>query len=272
MLMGSKWKVDYQECSGPIDVAGLNNYDGVIFNLHPGIGNAMHSAPFATKARQIGIYHDGPLVVPFDRWLFSDPSGNHYGDLRCIGRPLPDWNSKSQSIPEDETTIVGLSGLVGAWAPIMVETVSNQIPEARIRLHLASSDHCDPAGLVANSTGIQCQSINKNVEVEYDFKTMDQMQVWLEGNNLNCYIRTPAPSSGISSALDLAMAVRRPLAINNHPMFRHVAATSPEICIENNNLMDIMAMGCSPTIKHRERNSRERVLGELEEAILSLFA
>jgi hypothetical protein len=65
--------------------------------------------------------------------------------------------------------------------------------------------------------------------------------------------------------------VGRPIAINSHHMFRHLARLSPEICIENSSLLDIMALGVDPLIKHRERNERHFVLAEVENALESLF-
>lgn len=149
----------------------------------------------------------------------------------------------------------------------------NQLPKAKIRLHLAASDHCDPSGGVARAIGECCQKLGQNgqVEVDYEFKTQTELLTWLEGNDMNCYIRTPAACVGISSALDMALAVNRPIAINNHHMFRHIARLTPEICIENSSLQKILSLGNAPLIQHRQRNDRHRVMEELENVIQSLF-
>lgn len=269
-----KLRMTYQDCPDTIDPSELNNYDVVIYNLHPGIPNAILSAPYPTRARQVAVYHDGGRGAPFDLWLFSDPSATSEGNLRIIGRPLPYWNPLPPQFKSGHVVTIGLSGLVGAWATTMVETVRSQMPEARVRLHLAASDHCDPSGGLAFEIGNRCKSYFGNpnqIEVTHDFLEERQVLGWLEANDLNCYIRTPAACSGISSAMDMALAVHRPIAINNHPMFRHLASVSPEICVENTPLSQIIELGQSPLIKHYQRNSRAVVQLEVEEAIESLL-
>jgi hypothetical protein len=253
----------------PMDIPGLSHYDVIIYNVHPGISNWMSAAPFAgLKARQIGIYHDGGFDRPFDTWLFSDSSAPGFGNVRTIGRPLPKWEPVT-TLPNKRLT-VGLSGLVGAWAETMVTTVLNQMPTALIRLHLPSSDHCDPYGDIAKSVGSRCIQMGEpgQITAEREFFTEYALCEWLSENDLNCYIRTPAACSGISSALDMALAVKRPVAINSHPMFRHITRLTPEICIENSHLANILVMGNEPLNQHRKRNSREVVLGELEQILL----
>jgi len=271
LRMSSKLQIFYVECPDVIDLGYFYQFDVVIYNIHPGIPNFIQGAPFPVSVKQIAIYHDGHQKEGFDRWLFSDSSAPGYGNTVTIGRPLPEWNICIRE-PNDPP-LIGLSGLVGAWATTMVETVMRDIPEAKIRLHLAASDHCDPSGGLARAVGQKCQEIagQDRVSVEHDFKTQEELLAWLEGNDMNCYIRTPAACSGISSALDMALAVRRPIAINNHHMFRHIARVTPEICIENSSLRDILAMGNSPLVPHRNRNERQNVMEELENVIQSLF-
>lgn len=270
--LSRKLTVDYWDCPSEIKIGELYGYDVIIYNVHPGISNAISAAPFPVSVKQVGIFHDGQPGLSFDAWWFSDSSAPGYGNLRTIGRPLPDWKPSDHVSKGDGTVTIGLSGLVGAWATTMVEHVRSQLPEAAIRLHLAASDHCDPSGGLARAIGERCQQIGgAGVAVEYDFKTERQLLLWLEANDLNCYIRTPAACNGISSALDMALAVNRPIAINDHHMFRHLARVSPEICIENSSLLDIMALGMNPLIKHQMRNDRHFVCGELEVALEALF-
>jgi hypothetical protein len=222
--------------------------------------------------KQVGIYHDGPLHQPFDRWLFSDSSAPGFGNLTTIGRPLPEWEP---TIWHDlgGAPKIGLSGLVGAWASDMVSFVKSQMPEARIRLHLAPSDHCDPTGALARAVGESCINLGipRMVEVDYEFKTQEGVLEWLSQNDLNCFIRsTGGGPMSISSALDMALAVGRPIAVNNNPMFRHLTRVSPEIMVENSSLRDIIAMGGRPLQAHWRRNSRRAVMEELENFVRSV--
>jgi hypothetical protein len=261
--------------AAPIDASVLDPFDVVIYNRHPGINNALMRAPYPTKAKQVAIFHEGTDNIPFDLWLFSDSSAPGYGRLVTIGRPLPYWQPLPRQFKKDHPVTIGLSGLVGAWATTMVQTVASQLPEAKIRLHLAASDHCDAGGEMAREIGRQCQAIcgSQIVEINHDFMTEKTLLGWLERNDMNCYIRTNVGShTGISSALDMAMAVQRPIAINNNPMFRHLARVSPEICIENLSLGEILALGLKPLAVHYRRNDRHVVREEVERALQSLLS
>ncbi len=271
--MSKELSCTYQLCPESIDIGSLYQYDVVIYNVHPGISNAMHNAPFPCSVRQIAIYHDGPMRGPFDRWLLSDSSAPGYGNLTTIGRPLPEWEPLPGG-PFGPNPVIGLSGLVGAWAPDMVRYVSQAMPEAMIRLHLAASDHCDPTGALARAVGESCVNLGipGSVHVDYEFKTQQAVLGWLSANDLNCFIRsTGSGPMGVSSALDMALAVERPIAVNNNPMFRHITRVSPEIMVENTPLREIIALGTTPLVPHWRRNARRAVMEELENVIRSVL-
>jgi hypothetical protein len=273
MKMSKELECTYQVCPAEIEIGSLYFYDVVIYNVHPGISNAMHNAPFPCSVKQIAIYHDGPMNGPFDRWLLSDSSAPGYGNLTTIGRPLPEWDV----LPHGDLSgpvKIGLSGLVGAWAADMVRFVAANMPLALIRLHLAPSDHCDPSGALARAVGQACLNLGnpRLVEVDYEFKPQAEVLEWLSANDLNCFIRsTGSGPMGVSSALDMALAVGRPIAVNNNPMFRHITRVSPEIMVENTPLREIIAMGPNPLIPHWRRNSRRAVMEELENVIHSVI-
>ena len=263
------------DCPAAIDPAThLDPFDAVIYNIHPGIPNAIYHAPFKTRAKQVGIFHDGNMSQAMDAWIYSDPTQKSYGNIHMIGRPLPLWMPAMYRPFGGDRPVVGLSGLVGAWATNMVTTVLQQLPNAKIRLHLPPSDHCDPSGGLARAVGDSCRKLSGNpddMEITHDFLSEFELLSWLSDNDLNCYIRSPAGSIGVSSALDLALAVRKPIAINHHVMFRHIATVTPSVCVENLPLGEILRAGINPLVPHYQRNDRDHVREELELILGSLL-
>ncbi|MGI9448214.1 MAG: hypothetical protein ACR2NI_11220, partial [Pirellulales bacterium] len=55
-------------------------------------------------------------------------------------------------------------------------------------------------------------------------------------------------SKGISNILEYAIAARRPLIVNDCPMFRHVTALAPEISIRNRSIREIVSDGIIPLV------------------------
>jgi len=255
------------------------NFDVIMYNWHP-IIDPGHSvlnrlASEMPKAKKVIVYHDGDLdATPLDAVLFSDPSSPATRDKwHHIGRPLPEFSPRLRSRIGDQIT-VGIHGFCGAWARRVVENVSREFERATVRMLLPPSDHCDPGAGIARGMVAECDQIRGPgimLEVTHDFMTEHGLLEWLSHNDLNCFIRDPAPSSGISSALDAALAVRRPIAINYHPMFRHVSWCTPSICVEDNSLQTIIENGLSPLVPVYERNSREAVRVEIELVLDCLF-
>ncbi len=248
--------------------------DVVVYNWHPIIDPPCEviQRPRFSLCKKVIVYHDGSIPAHHDRVLFSYPDGR-CGDPRwhMIGRPLPEWIPCSP--PAGDRLVVGIAGFCGAWAGDSVRHVLSEYESVHFRLLLPYSDWCDAGGDTARSTAEYCQSLMRTgdtLEVEHGFLTEQDMLAWLSCNHVNCYIRHSSPSLGISSATDNALAVRRPLAINRNPMFRHLFHVKPSICVEDLPLREIVRNGVEPLVEVYQRNERKVVLAELENVLLSL--
>ncbi len=248
--------------------------DVIVYNWHPLIDGPCEVAQRERfkSCKRVIIYHDGAVPVAADKILFSHPTVKNDGQgFHCIGRPLPEWIPTPA--PAGDRLRVGIAGFCGAWAADSIYQVLTEYDAVHFRLLLPFSDWCDSGGGTARSTAAHCQSLMRPgdmMEVEHNFLTEHDMLAWLSINHVNCYIRNTSPSLGISSALDNALAVRRPIAINKNPMFRHMFGCSPSICIEDTPLRDIIRNGVDPLIPVYQRNDRRVVLEELEKVLLSL--
>lgn len=253
--------------------------DVIIYNWHPIIDPGMSAIGFLPpgweKAKRAIIYHDGEVNDSLvDAVLFSDPSSPaNRNKWHHIGRPLPDFLPRTRN-PLGDQVVVGIHGFCGAWAVRVVEKVSNEYERATIRMLLPPSDHCDPSAATARAVADQCMAVRGagiTISVTHDFLTELGLLEWLSHNDVNCFIRDPAPSSGISSALDAALAVRRPIAINRHPMFRHMTNLEPSICVDDLSIGQIIRNGLTPLVPVYDRNRREMVRAEVELILDCLF-
>jgi hypothetical protein len=88
---------------------------------------------------------------------------------------------------------------------------------------------------------------NVELQVTHDFMSDAKLMDWLAGNTINVYLyeESGAPR-GISSAIDYALAVERPIAITRCSMFRHVWDARPSICVEDSTLLQIATRGLGP--------------------------
>lgn len=253
--------------------------DIAIYNVHQGISNMCKKAPFflGTATKQIGIYHDDGMDAPFDAWIFSAPSSLiQKENLHLIGRPMPSsWNPEPKVVGHSGRNVltVGIHGLIGAWAIDMVHRISKMEPECFVRMCLPASDHCDPSGDNAKRMAYVCsEMLGERLEVTHEFMSEPDLLRWLSKNDINCYVRPPLPSLGISSALDLALAVRRPIALNKNSMFRHFNDCSPSVFLEDLSITEINSNGLNPLISMYERHDPINVAKEIQAVLLKVAA
>jgi len=76
----------------------------------------------------------------------------------------------------------------------------------------------------------------------------------------------------MSSTIDIAMAVQRPIAISDGIMFRHLLDVEPSICVTKNSLKTIIQNGFTPLQKHYNEWSPENIVREYEGILDSIFA
>lgn len=246
----------------------------IIYNRHPLIQGCTMDAPyhFDWNPTEIMLYHDG--VVDESQWdgiIFSDPTQCDHGKWHYIGRPIPNWNPAS-GLAMNKKFTVGLHGFNGAWSMEMINAVRSELGCAHIRLHLPPSPFIDPRGAAAQHVANEIQKLvsgsDISVEINHNFMNdVSQLLLWLSRNNINVYVRPLSPWSGVSSALDLAMACGQPIAINKCQAFRHMINLKPSICIEDNSLHQIWAEGLISLLPLREKWSHTNVRKEFEDAV-----
>lgn len=135
----------------------------------------------------------------------------------------------------------------------LVVRIQEEYDQAIIRLHMPFNDIVDPEGKDhAFSTADHCRvAIEKpgiQLHITHHFMGKKQLLEFLASNTINCFFYDTAKKRGISSVIEHALAVERPIAITRCGMFRHVLNASPSICIEDNSLQQIIANGIAPLV------------------------
>lgn len=247
----------------------------IIYNHAPLIPGWMNEAPLATAdCHQVLVYHDGDPRPGFDAILFSDPTRPDHEHWHHIGRPLPYWNP----VPcqKNDRFTIGLHGFGGAWSVCLIGAIIDSFSECRIRMHLPYAAWTDGEGRLANSLAQECLNMlkgkpNISVEIRHQFMpSMVDLLHWLSGNDINCYVRDKVPWRGVSSALDAALAVQRPIAINKCEGFRHLFHVEPSVCIEDRNIFEIYESGESVFDPVRKAWSAKNVRDQVEKVLVGL--
>jgi hypothetical protein len=201
------------------------------------------------------FWHDGSIFKAYDKYLFFgelDPRGNAIPEDKRIllPRPLYDyWGG----YPVNEIITIGSFGFAFKHKrfPELVRLVNTTFDRAVVRIHMPNPYFGDtPDNRIADIISAcrkQNTNINVNLEINTEFMDDDSILKFLAGNDINVFYYAPQMNPGLSSAFDYALSVKRPIAITNNMMFRHIA--SDNILLEKHTIREILNLG----IDHLEK-------------------
>ena len=109
---------------------------------------------------------------------------------------------------------------------------------------------------------------NITLNITTNFISDDELLEFLAGNDLNIFFYQKYPSyNGISSSIDYALSVKRPIAICRSNMFSHIWNTTPSICAEDSSLKEIINNGFGPLEHYYNQWSHSNFIKVFEDNI-----
>jgi hypothetical protein len=256
----SKFEFIYCEVSQPSDLReAVVRYDpaAAVFNFHPAtIGWAAGWPAWSLQIPTVGIMHEMTAAIAdqtddtsFDYYIFHDPSAVPRNPIFfTTGRLVPE--PKSAGGPSRFT--IGSFGFAtpGKGFEAVVARAHAEFDDCLIRLNIPSSEFCDKDGTEARAVAERCRAIvakpGVDIEVTHDFMDLDGVITFLAENSLNAFFYEDQEERGISSAIDLALAARRPIAARRTSMVRHLFNSRPSIFVEERSLREIADSGLIP--------------------------
>ena len=219
---------------------------GVIHEITQGVADA------ATAYRNKYVLGSSAkrLNSLFDYYIAADPSlllKNPF--VFKTGRLLPAYTPTPVSNP------VFTIGSFGFATPNkgfenLARKVKSEFDKAVIRLNIPPADFGDPEGKAAAGIEQSCRQILAGTGIElhvsHDYLSDKDILDFLAGNDMNVFLYEDRKGRGISSATDYAIASRRPVAVSDCLMFRHLLSRFPFINAEKKSLKEIHALGFTP--------------------------
>ena len=258
----SRYCFEYKECLSPQEYFKIireSNPLAVIVNYHtltmPWLTKRIMTK---TKLVHCGIMHE---VTQKKADLAHDFFFHHHiaPDPTLIlknpivfktGRLIPEFDNKENPTPE--IPIIGSFGfgLKGKGFEKILTTVQAEFDNAIVRFHIPFSEFADNSGKQARSIADSCQALIKKtgikLELSHDFLSKEQLLNFLAQNTINVFFYDEYKGRGISSVIDYALAVKKPIAITQSTMFRHMFFCQPSICIEHRRLKQIIQSNITP--------------------------
>lgn len=271
----SRYKYHYCECNS---MEHLRNWvdtykpDAIIYNFHP-LPMAWFTGCYAFSVKQYMIWHEGTEHTNLkpDYWLYADSTVNNIENKFSLPRPLLEYIGLSY--PANKVPIISSFGFGFGSKGFgrVVKTVNDQFEKALIRLHIPFAHYGDKEKKSIENIYPGCYAEVKKpgikLEITNDFLDDNMLLKFLAESDLNIFLYDDMPGRGLSSVIDYALSVDRPLAINKTFMFRHIYDTTPSICVEDNSLRDIISNGTRLLDQYKKKWSNQKMIDKFEEIL-----
>jgi hypothetical protein len=260
----SKFEFRYAEVTGKEEILydiGYFKPDIVIFNYYP-ITMPFIDTQFMAHIRTtwkdivtMGIMHevtqesaDSATNALFDYWLCPDPTLVTKNQICIRTKRLIPHYFNFDSLPKIPTMGSFGFGFKDKGFDKIVEVVQGEFDKAIINLHMPNHFKIGDSFLSKDScfwTSRRCRRALKKeditLNITHEFLTKTQLLHFLASNTINCFFYDTSKNKGISSVIDSALAVSRPIALTKCGMFRHI--TDERVYIESNSLKNIIKRG-----------------------------
>jgi hypothetical protein len=247
------------------EIDNLNEYKTIIYNFKPqAIIYNFHSATMGwlnsnniqKNILNIGIPHESE--TNFFDYIFSiDPDEIEINNVFSIPRPIYEniqdifnnYKIKNDSIENfinynegPEIPIFGSFGFgfQNKGFDKIIDIINQNYEKAIIKLVITSA-HFDPdKDINYKIINDLCNSKNYNPNIKLliynKFLTNEEVLLFLYSNSANIFLYDIMNGRGISSVIDYAISVNKPILISDSYMFRHIY--SDDICLYKTNIKD----------------------------------
>lgn len=242
-----------------INDAISNEIDVIIYNYNISTMNWLNNDNIQRKIKNIGIVHESPEHL-FDIIISIDPTIIESENKYSIPRPIfenveellinykPSTENINNFINDFKNTDLPIIGSFGfgfknKGFDKIINIVNQQYDKAIIKFVIPNA-HFDPNPNTFTDMVNICNNIEVKpgiiIKISNDFFSNLDILYFLKSNTINIFLYDEMYGRGISSVIDYAISVKKPLGISNSYMFRNIYCdeiclniTSIENCIQN---------------------------------------
>ncbi len=251
-----RYQIDYAECANResfTQAVKKFSYWAVIYNYHDVTLSFIDPITLKKHPKIIHISLAHELTQElideidgrfFDYYIYADPTLIASNPrIFKIGRLVPQYENKK---PLPEIVTIGSYGFAGKLKQFeyLIELVQKEFDHAIIRINISPHDVQDKDASDAKEYARRCEKkIYKpgvKLRITHEFFTHEGLLDFLAQNTINVFPYAECGGTGISSAIDQALAVRRPFAISNCFFFRHLFAVRPSVVVNRRSITQFL--------------------------------
>jgi len=250
----------------------LNNPFAVIYNNHLDILN-WFSPEVVSSNRQclhVGIIHEGECYKKYnyDYHIHEDSSSHDRENIFVVPRPLLEYTGQHKNPTIPTINSFGF-GFADKGFDKIVNLVESQFDEACINLHMTHAFFGRPLAELLQLSEY-CRSIvnkqNITLNITNNFLDENELLDFLASSTINVFLYNERSHTtrGLSSVIDYALSVDKPIAISKSNMFRHLKDVNPSIYVDERALSDIIQSGTEPLLNIKNKFSNIEFIKKYE--------
>jgi SAM-dependent methyltransferase len=278
-----KYEIVYVECSDARELRDAILREApecIIYNYHPSTLPWARWLAFSVAVPQLSVIHEVHQQVAdeasdagFDYFIAADPTLLLKNPLVFkTGRLVPSAGIRKDWLAPAVPTIGSFGfGTPGKGFEKVVSQVQREFDEAVIRFNIPFATFGDPDGRRARAIAANCHALvhkpGIELRVTHDFLDEPGLLDFLAQNTINVFMYEHAEARGISSVVEYALAVDRPIAVSDCSMFRHIHVAAPLAIVPRNSLKEIIGRGTAPLQKLKDEYKAENLVWDYERII-----
>jgi hypothetical protein len=185
----------------------------ILYNYHYATLGFITDGVIDRNIKHYAIFHEAALQFTPDKVL--DTSIRPLFDIPFI------------NLPHHDITVGSFGfGFPDKNFPRIAQLVKEQYQEATIRLNIPFAEYGDRDGYLAKREADKVRAAlhgtNIKCEINHDYLSQSDLLSFLRGNTVNMFLYNQSHGRGLSSAIDYALSVKRPIGVSNSEMFRHL--------------------------------------------------
>jgi hypothetical protein len=246
----------------------------IIYNYHQSTMPWLNKDTIQHFVKNIGIPHESPDHL-FDVVCNIDPNAPEINGTRySLPRPIYEHFEKKTNHFIDMYQEMGIPifgsfgfGFQNKGFYKIVQMVNEQYDNAIIKFVIPTA-HFDPDPYTIIRMKQMCiqQNIKPGIRLLFchDFFSTNEILTFLQSNTMNIFLYDTMHGRGISSAIDYALSVKKPIGISDSYMFRNIY--SDTICLYKNSIDYCMKQSTS---KYLNEYSHENMKNKMNTIINS---
>lgn len=258
----------------------------IIYNYHQTTMNWLKNENINKTTTNIGIIHESPRHL-FDIICDVDPDfcDDYEEKIYSLPRPIYEeidkilLNYKYQDdefkrfieYKKNDTIVIGSFGFGfnNKGFDKIVSLINTNYTKAIIKYIIPVAHFDTGRELTVIECKKKCISLNTNTNIEilfyHQFITNEELLLFLKSNDVNIFLYDKMPGRSISSCIDYALSVKKPLVISDSDMFKNIY--NDIICVYKNDINTCISNSVDYCKQFLEKYSNQVLIDKFSQII-----